>query len=263
MARETQGIWDSGGGILWQGLYMLGKWWNNHGKDHVFWCVLCFCWACPGFFLALKKKMVYISCYPGPQMSCGTRLIFFRSDLGWEGWSMIQYLWHGLKPLIPAELLVESMFQGELSCEARWTWPHVEPFFSYEGWTSGKWLSYEGAWKVGILLGFWRVTCVEMIVSWRILIWLIPSSGHFLWDVYSILLDKPTYFSCWQGYTLRMNWKPRGGMLLKMTEVCWSKTCELSMSFHLWYSWCSILPQNSNSGHAQVVVSSMDNPWVE
>ena len=51
------------------------------------------------------------------------------------------------------EILVEPMFQGKVSRETRWKWPHVEfVFLCHEVWTSGKWVSYEGAWKVGTIL---------------------------------------------------------------------------------------------------------------
>jgi len=62
----------------------------------------------------------------------------------------LQY-WETLN--IQVEILVEPMFQGKVSRETRWKWPHVEfVFLCHEVWTSGKWVSYEGAWKVGTIL---------------------------------------------------------------------------------------------------------------
>jgi hypothetical protein len=74
-----------------------------------------------------------------------------RLSRSWQQARSCKGYWETLN--IQVEILVEPMFQGKVSRETRWKWPHVEDvFLCHEVWTSGKWVSYEGAWKVGTIL---------------------------------------------------------------------------------------------------------------
>lgn len=73
--------------------------------------------------------------------------------------------WYGFQVLLEGTICLHAFFRAQLTAQGHWlVWGHaccsdLQPHG--EAWTSGKWMSYEGAWKEGICGISWSVERTE------------------------------------------------------------------------------------------------------